>query len=208
MFITLGLHRADPVLLPLRGGGDHRRLVGTILFNIAVIVGLGRVLVIGVALAQGALTANGLLDPTATAILLILVALAPIDALDDMLIALFAVLGSPRAIFLRRYLIGPLLRLIVAATLVLADGDAMQLAIGYLLATLLGLVTRRDLRADPRPARRVPHAASAPPIVPIREVLTFSVPLLSNDGVWLLVNTLPLIVLTASRGLEEVAGSR
>ena len=207
VFITLGLHRgATQFFARYEEADDHRRLVGTILFNIAVIVGLGAVLVIGVALAQGALTANGLLDPTATAILLILVALAPIDALDDMLIALFAVLGSPRAIFLRRYLIGPLLRLIVAATLVLADGDAMQLAIGYLLATLLGLVTYGAIFVRILARRGVFHTLrSAPPIVPIREVLAFSVPLLSSDGVWLLVNTLPLIVLTASRGLEEVA---
>ena len=198
VFITLGLHRgATQFFARYEEAGDHRRLVGTILFNIAVIVGLGAVLVIGVAFAQGALTANGLLDPTATAILLILVALAPIDALDDMLIALFAVLGSPRAIFLRRYLIGPLLRLIVAATLVLADGDAMQLAIGYLLATLLGLVTYGAIFVRILARRGVFHTLrAAPPTVPIREVLTFSVPLLSNDGVWLLVNTLPLIVLT------------
>jgi O-antigen/teichoic acid export membrane protein len=207
VFITLGLHRgATQFFARYEEAGDHRRLVGTILFNIAVIVALGSVLVLGVALAQGALTSNGLLDPTATGILLILVALAPIDALDDMLIALFAVLGSPRAIFLRRYLIGPLLRLIVAATLVLADGDATQLAIGYLLATLVGLVTYGAIFVRILARRGVFHALrSAPPTVPIREVLAFSVPLLSNDGVWLLVNTLPLIVLTASRGLEEVA---
>jgi len=94
----------------------------------------------------------------------------------------------------------------VAATLVLADGDAMQLAIGYLLATLLGLVTYGAIFVRILARRGVFHTLrGAPPTVPIREVLAFSVPLLSNDGVWLLVNTLPLIVLTASRGLEEVA---
>ena len=207
VFITLGLHRGGTQFFArYEEAGDHRRLVGTILLNIAVIVSLGTVLVLGVALAQGALTGNGLLDPTAVGILLILVALAPIDALDDMLISLFAVLGSPRAIFLRRYLIGPLLRLIVAAALVLAHGDAMQLAIGYLLATLFGLVTYGAIFVRILARRGVFRTLrTAPPTVSIREVLTFSVPLLSSDGVWLLVNTLPLIVLTASRGLEEVA---
>jgi O-antigen/teichoic acid export membrane protein len=82
----------------------------------------------------------------------------------------------------------------------------MQLAIGYLLATLLGLVTYGAIFVRILARRGVFHTLrSAPPAVPIREVLTFSVPLLTNDGVWLLVNTLPLIVLTASRGLEEVA---
>jgi O-antigen/teichoic acid export membrane protein len=207
VFITLGLHRgATQFFARYEESGDHPRLVGTILLNIAVIVGLGLILILGVALAQGALTASGLLDPTATGLLLVLVVLAPIDALDDMLIALFAVLGSPRAIFLRRYLVGPLLRLGVAAILVFADGAAMQLAIGYLLATLLGLAAYGALFIRMLERRGVLHALrDHAPTVPVRDVIRFSLPLLSNDGVWLLVNTLPLVVLTAVRGLEDVA---
>jgi O-antigen/teichoic acid export membrane protein len=207
VFITLGLHRgATQFFARYEEAGDHPRLVGTILLNIAVILGLGLFLVLGVALAQSALTASGLLDPTATGLLLILVLLAPIDALDDMLIALFAVLGSPRAIFLRRYLIGPLLRLGVAATLVFANGDATQLAIGYLLATVLGLAAYGAIFLRMLAQRGAFLALrQQAPTAPVREVLRFSLPLLSNDGVWLLVNTLPLVVLTAVRGLEEVA---
>jgi O-antigen/teichoic acid export membrane protein len=207
VFITLGLHRgATQFFSRYEEAADHRRLVGTILLNSAVIVALGAVLVLGVGLAQSALTSSGLLDPTATGILLILVALAPIDALDDMLIALFAVFGSPRSIFLRRYLIGPLLRLLVAVVLVFANGDATSLAIGYLLATLLGLAAYGAIFVRILSRRGVLRTLrTAGPIVPFREVLTFSIPLLTNDGVWLLVNTLPLIVLSASRGLEEVA---
>jgi len=207
VFITLGLHRgATQFFSRYQEANDHRRLVGTILVNSAVIIALGAVLVLGVGLAQGALTSSGLLDPTATGILLILVVLAPIDALDDMLIALFAVFGSPRSIFLRRYLIGPLLRLVVAALLVIANGDATTLAIGYLLATLLGLAAYGAIFARILARRGVFEALrSGPPILPIREVLTFSIPLLTNDGVWLLINTLPLVVLSESRGLAEVA---
>ena len=92
-----GLHRgATQFFARYEEAGDHRRLVGTILFNIAVIVGLGLLLFMAVALAQDLLTSSGLLDPNATTLLLILVLLAPIDALDDMLIALFAVLGGSR----------------------------------------------------------------------------------------------------------------
>ncbi|MFL5686969.1 MAG: oligosaccharide flippase family protein [Chloroflexota bacterium] len=207
VFITLGLHRgATQFFARYEEAGDDQRLVGSILVNIAVIVGLGVILVLGVAVAQGLLMAGGVLDPTAGALLLVLVALAPIDALDDMLIALFAVLGSSRAIFLRRYLVGPLLRLGVAATLVFANGDAMQLAIGYFLATLLGLAAYGAFFVRMLADRGVTRSLrDAPPTAPAREILRFSLPLLSNDGVWLLVNTLPLVVLTAASGLEEVA---
>ena len=207
VFITLGLHRgATQFFAQYEEAGDHRRLVGAILVNAGVIVGLGILLFLVVVLAQALLTSSGLLDPTATALLLILVLLAPIDALDDMLIALFAVLGSSRQIFLRRHLVGPLLRLVVAATLVLGDGDATTLAIGYLLATIFGLVVYGALFVRILANRGVLRGLRASrPTAPAGEMLRFSLPLLTNDGVWLLVNTLPLLVLTAARGLEEVA---
>ena len=114
VFITLGLHRgATHTFARDQEAQDHPRLVGSILVNIGIVVGLGLTLFLGIAVAQGLLTANGLLDPTATGVLLILVLLAPIDALDDMLIALYAVGGS-RHIFIRRYIVGPLLKLLVA----------------------------------------------------------------------------------------------
>ncbi len=207
VFITLGLHRgATQFFARFEEARDYPRLVGTILLNIGVIVGLGALLVVGVALAQGWLTAGGVLDPTATGILLILILLAPIDALDDMLIALYAVFGVSRAIFVRRYLLGPGLRLAVAAVLVLADGDATQLAIGYLLATIFGIVVYGALFVRLLERRGVLRAVRTdPPTAPAREILHFSVPLLTNDGVWLLVNTLPLVVLTATSGLDQVA---
>ncbi|HET9083400.1 MAG TPA: oligosaccharide flippase family protein [Candidatus Limnocylindrales bacterium] len=207
VFITLGLHRgATQYFARYEEAGDHQRLVGTILVNIGVIVGLGIILILAVVLAQGLLTASGLLDPTATALLLVLVALAPIDALDDVLIALFAVMGSSRQIFLRRYLVGPLLRLLAVAALVFSNGDALQLAIGYFVATVLGLVVYGTLFVRLLARRGVMQSLrDRPPTAPAREILRFSLPLLSNDGVWLLVNTLPLLVLTAARGLEEVA---
>ncbi len=207
VFITLGLHRgATQFFARYDEAEDHPRLVGSILLNIGVIVGLGILLFLAVLLARGLLTSSGLLDPTAASLLLILVLLAPIDALDDMLIALFAVVGGSRQIFLRRYLIGPLLRLVVAATLVLGNGDATVLAYGYLLATLFGLVVYGALFIRILSDRGVLRGLRAKrPEAPAAEMLRFSLPLLSNDGVWLLVNTLPLVVLTAVRGLEEVA---
>jgi O-antigen/teichoic acid export membrane protein len=207
VFITLGLHRgATQFFARYDETDDHSRLLGSILLNAGVIVGLGLLLFMAVALAQNLLTSSGLLDPSATTLLLILILLAPIDALDDMLIALFAVVGGSRQIFLRRYLVGPLLRLIVAASLVLTNGDATLLAVGYLLATIFGLVVYGAMfvriLADRGVLRAVRHAR---PTAPTGEMLRFSLPLLTNDGVWLLVNTLPLIVLTAVSGLEEVA---
>ena len=205
--ITLGLHRgATAFVARYLEERDYARLAGTILLYIGVVLGLGGALLVLVGVAQGWLVSTGSVDPATTGLLLILVLLAPIDALDDMLVGLFAVFGSARSIFVRRYVLGPLIRLGVAALLVFAGGDARLLAVGYLVGavfgvTLYGALFIRLLRERGllRPLR------AQRPQVPAREVLGFSVPLLSNDGIWLLLNTFPLVVLTAASGLREVA---
>jgi O-antigen/teichoic acid export membrane protein len=98
------------------------------------------------------------------------------------------------------------LRFVVAALLVAGNGSATQLAIGYVLTSVLGvalygalfvrLLADRGILSEFRRAR---------PEVPAREVLRFSIPLLTTDAVWLLLNTFPLILLTVFGGLQDVA---
>lgn len=205
--ITLGLHRGATRFVSLYDEQRaYPRMLGAILLNVAVIVGLGTCCILAVELVPQALAGSGLVDPAATGLLVILVFLAPIDALDDLLLNLFAVFAAPRAIFIRRYVLAPGLRLLVAALLVAGNGSATQLAIGYVLASALGLalygalfvrlLEERGLLREFRRAR---------PEVPAREILGFSIPLLTTDAVWLLLNTFPLILLTAFGGLDDVA---
>jgi O-antigen/teichoic acid export membrane protein/D-alanine-D-alanine ligase-like ATP-grasp enzyme len=205
--ITLGLHRGVTRFLTADlESGDHPRLLGTILLNIVVIVGLGAILVAFIALAQDGLTGAGLLEPGAVGVLLILILLAPIDALDDLLISLYAIFDNPSAIFIRRYVLAPMLRLIVALLVVIAGGGAGELAIGYIIASLFGLALYGALFLQLLGRRGIIRSVRGRPlVVPAREVLGASVPLLSTDAVWLLINTFPIFVLTAASGLDEVA---
>lgn len=205
--ITLGLHRGATRFVAMYDEQRaYPRMFGTIVLNVAVIVGLGACSILAVQLVSQAISGSGLVDPAATGLLVILVFLAPIDALDDLLLNLFAVLAAPRAIFIRRYVLAPGLRLLVAALLVAGNGSATQLAIGYVLTGVLGVALYGALfvrlladRGILREFRRVR------PEVPAREVLGFSIPLLTTDAVWLLLNTLPLILLTVFGGLQDVA---
>ncbi len=205
--ITLGLHRGATRFVSMYDEeGAYPRMLGTILLNVAVIVGLGAVLIVVVHLIPDAISGSGLADPMATGLLLILIFLAPVDALDDLMLNLFAVFAAPRAIFFRRYVLGPGLRLVVAILLVAGNGDATGLAIGYVVASVIGLLLYGALfirlladRGIIREFRR------SRPEVPAREVLGFSIPLLTTDAVWLLLNTFPLILLTAFGGLDDVA---
>ena len=205
--VTLGLHRGATRFVSMYDEQRaYPRLFGTILLNVAVIVGLGTCCVLAVQLASQAISGSGLVDPTAIGLLVILVFLVPIEALDDLLLNLFAVFAAARAIFLRRYVLAPGLRFLIAALLVAANGNATQLAIGYVLASVLGVALYGAVfvrlladRGILREFRRVR------PEVPAREVLRFSIPLLTTDAVWLLLNTFPLILLTIFGELQDVA---
>jgi len=205
--ITLGLTRGATRFVSMYDEQRaYPRMFGTILLSVAVIVGLGACCVLAVQLVPQALSGSDLIDPTATGLLLILIFLAPIDALDDLLLNFFAVFAAPRAIFIRRYVLAPGLRLVVAALLVAGNGSATQLAIGYVLASVLGVALYMALFVRLLADRGILHEfRRVRPEVPAREVLGFSIPLLTTDAVWLLLNTFPLILLTMFGGLQDVA---
>src|SRR5690606_25472126 len=79
-------------------------------------------------------------DPALEPLLLILVFLAPIQALDNLFQSLLAVFVRPKAIFVRRHVLGPLFRLVVVLLLIAADGGARFLAAGYVIAGALGVL--------------------------------------------------------------------
>ena len=77
-------------------------------------------------------------------LLLILIILAPIQALDDVLMNGFAVFSSPRAIFFRRYVLNPVLRLAVVGLLIFGKQDVEFLAVGYVATGAVGVAGLRD----------------------------------------------------------------
>ena len=102
----------------------------------------------------------------------VLLFVAPMEALDQVFVSLFAVFSKPRAIFFRKHLMAPGLRFVVVLALWSPAQDVMFLAVGYLLASagrapayvglLVGLLRERGLwqafnprEVDPALPRRV-----------------------------------------------------
>ena len=110
-FVALGTDRAIGRFLPIyqeRGRPDA--MLGTVVFVTGTIASLG---IASILLIYGLqdLVNGSILNEQAGGLLLILIILAPIQALDDVLMNGFAVFSSPRAIFFRRYVLNPALRL-------------------------------------------------------------------------------------------------
>jgi O-antigen/teichoic acid export membrane protein len=205
----LGLERTIGRFTPIyQERGDPGRMWGAIILIFATVTTLGLAVVLGVHAFQGILGA-AIDNRFALSILLIAIVLSPLQALDNLVIAMFATFGSVRSIFVRRYVVAPVLELSVAVALILSDGDAKFLALGYVLVAAVGVALYLGVLV--RVLARLGILASLRRDtlrLPVREIFGFSLPLLASDLVFTLRTSLTVILLATYRGTSEVAEYR
>ena len=205
----LGLERTLGRFAPIyEEQGDHGLVWGTILTIFATVASLGLVVILVVHAFAGAIGVV-VADELALAVVLILIAMAPLQALDSLLVAMFATFGSPRSIFVRRYVVAPLLQLGVAVAVALSGAGVRELALGYVVVTALGiavylvvlvrLLRERGLLAGLRRATLR---------LPIRAIFGFSLPLLTSDLVFVLRGSITILLLGMFAGTAPVADFR
>jgi O-antigen/teichoic acid export membrane protein len=205
----LGLERTLGRFAPLyQERGDYGRMWGTVALIFVTVISIGFAVVVGAFAFQGLLT--GVVDnQLALSVLLIMIVLAPLQAIDHLLVALFATFGSARSIFFRRYVFAPVFQLSVVVALILSDSGVHALALGYVLAAAIGiaiyaillfrLLLRQGLlaRFDREELR-----------LPFREIFAFSIPLLASDLVFHLRSSVTVVFIEILRSTEEVAEYR
>ena len=181
--VLLGFGKGIPRLVPIYNERrDYPRAVGAVALASGTIWGLGISLMVALYLFRDAVAGGARVDPGTLSLLLVLIALAPLDAFDNLLQHVVAVFCSPRTIFIRRHLLGPGLKLTAVLLVLLVSGDAYMLAYGYLAGSLIGLSVlvvvllrswkKQGLLGYLRPGRWR---------LPVREVFGFSLPLMSTD---------------------------
>jgi O-antigen/teichoic acid export membrane protein len=205
--VALGLDRSIVRFLPIyQARKDTARLYGVIAMAVIVIVSLG---LVAAGVLYGFRDLFGHWVPnrqTTLPLLLILVFLAPLQSLDDLLVGLFAVFAKARSIFVRRFLLAPVLRLAFAAAMVMGKGDVLLLAIGYVVSSLFGVilygyflmhVLRQEGLLEPSFMRALR--------MPWKEVLGFTLPLLTTDLTYAAMTTFGVILLGHRWGTDGVA---
>jgi O-antigen/teichoic acid export membrane protein len=205
----LGLERTLGRFAPIyQERGDYGRMWGTVALIFLTVVSMGFAVVIAAFALQGLL--GGFIDnQLALSVVLIMILLSPLQAVDHLLVALFATFGSPRSIFFRRYVFAPLFQLSVVVALVLSESGVQALAVGYVLAAAIGiaiyaillfrLLLREGLLAKiHRDELRLP----------VREIFTFSIPLLASDLVFHLRSSVTVVLVEVLRSTAEVAEFR
>jgi O-antigen/teichoic acid export membrane protein len=207
---VLGLDKAFSRFVPMyHEREEFDKVFGAIAMSAGSVLGLGLAVVLVAYGFQSLLVRPLIDDPRAAAILLVLIALVPLHSLDCLLEAMLAVFGSPRSIFLRRHVVAPGLKLLAVVLVILFHGDVYFLAFGYLASGALGtaicLVLWARLLRDHGWLR---HLNLRNIHFPIREMLGFSLPLLSSNAVFAFRITFVVILLEIFHATTGVAEFR
>lgn len=188
---------------------DYGRMFGSMALAAGTILVTSGVLIAGLFLFADELAGTAVDDPRAIHVLLVLAFLAPMEALDEVFVSIFAVFSRPGSIFFRKNLLTPVLRLAVVVGLFAVGGGALSLAVGYVATGAVGLLVyvllfsrilqERGLRGHFRPRGLV---------LPYKSVFSFSFPTLTSELVWLSMHAASVTILGFHRGVAEVAGYR
>lgn len=188
---------------------QRAKLVGSLVLVTGTIIVLGALAVLAVVLARGWLVGRIIDDPTAIRVLVIIVVMGPFEAIDMILEGTLAVISKPRAIVLRKYVLAPLLKLAAVLVVLAAGGGAFGLAIGYVIGGALGTLAYASISVGALRERGLLAGMRLKQLdYPARELFGFSVPLLTNQLVFLSMSTFSVILLGIFATTEDVAAFR
>lgn len=206
---TFGLDRAITRFVPIyHEQRNYNKMFGTILMVLGSMLSIGLAMIVLLFSFQS-LVQSWLNDKLALQLLLILVFLSPIQALDDLLVGLFSVFTSSRAIFFRKYVLAPGLNLIVVLLLIFGQSNIYFLALGYVISGALGIaicvvLLWQGMRNDGLLREFNRYALE----VPWREILIFTIPLLTSDLVYVVMNAMDAVLLEYFGNTVDVAALR
>lgn len=207
---TFGLDRSVTRFLPIyEEQGRYDKMFGTIVMVAGTVLSLSLTAIVLVYGLRAFLGDSWVRDEQAVALLLIVIVLAPIQAFDGLLTGMFAVISKPRAIFFRKYVLGPALRLTVVLLLVLGGKGVSFLAAGYVItgALAVGIYVVILVRLLGQEGL-LGHFSFTTMRIPAREVFGFTLPLLSSDLMYMAMNTSDVLLLGHYQGSTEVASFR
>ncbi|TQN37892.1 O-antigen/teichoic acid export membrane protein [Blastococcus colisei] len=188
---------------------DYDRMFGSMILAAGTILLTSTVSLVALFMLADALVGSAVSDPATVKVVLILVFLAPLEAFDQVFVSLFAAFSKPRAIFFRKYLLTPSLRLAVVLILALTGSSVTFLAIGYVAAGVVGLALNVTLFAQVlRERDLLRHLRLRRVVLPYRAVFSFSLPLITGELLTLSLTVGGVFILAYYHSAAEVAGYR
>jgi O-antigen/teichoic acid export membrane protein len=204
---NLGFHEAVTRFVPIyHERGEYPKLFGTIVLCCGFILLSSALVVLTFYAWPDKVLALVHQQGSNLKVLFVLIFLVPAEALDTLLMGLFASLVGAGSIFARRHLVSPLLKLLVVLLLIGLHAGVLFLAYGYLFTTIAGIavyswILVRHLHREGMLARFSLRGMR----LPMREVFSFTVPMVSSDLLALLIQSVAVFLLGYYHGMREVA---
>jgi O-antigen/teichoic acid export membrane protein len=205
-FVVFGLDKTITRFAPIYQKQNHYdKLFGSLIMMVATILALGAALVLLVFGGRGFFIHSYSSDH-AFMLLLILIFLSPIQALDEFFVGMFAVFAKPRAIFFRKHVLGPGLKLCAVLVLIFIHGNVYFLAKSYLAAGILGVLINVSILVlilyDQELFFKIKLSSLK---MPVREIYSFAVPLLSSVLALSLRSSMVVVLTEYFHSTSEVA---
>ena len=209
-FACLGLDRSISRFVPIyHEKREYEKLFGTIALALSTIAITAVFSIVAVRLSPE-LIARMIDDKNEPVfLLLVLIFMVPVAALDNILVGLFAAFAKPSAIFFRKHLLGPSLKLAVVLLLIHLQTSVLFLAYGYLVASGLGvLIYSWVLVSLLREQGLFQRFRLGKITIPANEIFAFTLPLLTSELVVTLMHTADALLLGYYHGISDVASYR
>ncbi len=208
--ITFGLDRAITRFIPIyEERKEYDKVFGTLVMVLGTILSLGLALIALVYGLRGLVSGPVAGNEQTITLILILAFLVPIQALDGLQTGMFSVFSKPRAIFFRKYVIAPGFRLAVALLVVFGGKSVVWLAVGTVIAGAAGAILYSFmLYGELKKRGLLEHFHFSTMRMPAREVFAFTIPLLSSDLLYTVMNTSDAILLGHFGNATDVGAFR
>jgi len=202
---ALGFNEAMSRFVPIY---DTKRELPKLLGSIVVIFGV-TLLLSGLLVGAFAAAPNVILGfltkgREAPGLLLILMFLVPLEALDLLIVNLFACFGRARIIFWARYIIPPALRAVCVIAVIFKHLTLRPLAYGYLLVEAITILLFSALIANELRRHKLFPTFTCIQL-PFREICGFSLPLMASNIVGMFGTSIPVLLLGYFHSASAVA---
>jgi O-antigen/teichoic acid export membrane protein len=202
---ALGFNEAMSRFVPIyHARRETSKVLGTIVVVFATTLLVSGLLIVTFAVASGPILALLTKGREPASLLLILMFMIPLETTNLLIMNLFACFARAREIFWGRFIIPPVLRMIVITLVVIRHSGLPSLAYGYLLAELITVVVFGVLIVCELRRQKLPLKLSRVRL-PTREIFAFSVPLMASNVIGMLGSSIPVLLLGYFHPMSTVA---
>jgi O-antigen/teichoic acid export membrane protein len=208
--VLLGMGKAVPRLVPLyHEQKNYARTFGIIAIATVTIWIVGSLPAVALYAFRDRIAGGLVSDPLGLSLLLVLIALVPVEAFCALLERLVAIFARPRAIFFRRHLFAPGFKVLLVLVVMLTAGDVYLLAYGYLAAGVLSVCLYVVILVREWSRQGLLRQVRSGGIeLPVRELFGFSIPLLSTELSVVLRGSIAVLMLEYFHDTAAVADYR